>query len=506
VVDWKALRDSQTGSMQKPIQTPAQAATPYIDALLGYRTQGIVPFHTPGHKLGKGAPEIMREVFGSALLAVDVAMAGGVEDTRESTALVRAAEDLAAAAWGGERCFFLVNGSTSGIHSLLLGLAGPGDSVIVPRNAHKSLQAALIFSGAVPHYVEPAIDPLWGIPLNVPVESVAAAVAEHPDAKAVFVVSPNSNGVCAALDAIAAVTHDARLPLVVDQAWGPHLRFCSGLPLDAMSAGADAMVASTHKLISGITQSSVLVARGERLNLQRLESVVKMTQSTSPQVLIYASIDAARAQMATQGEELWNQALDNAAWARERLAPLPGVRVLSDEVLSRPGVADLDRTRLTLSACDLGLTGYELETTLRDDYGIAVEAADPLNVLLNVTYGDSRDDVAGFVAAMTDLAARRRDAGAVASATPLSSWPRFTRQVMTPRDAFFARSEALPVAQTPGRVSAEMVAPYPPGIPVVAPGEEISAEIAAYLGEAAARKLHVHGPEDLSLKTLRVVS
>jgi arginine decarboxylase len=492
--------------MKKPQQTPAQATTPYIDALLGYRTRAIVPFHTPGHKLGKGAPPIMREVFGAELLAVDVAMAGGVEDTRESTALVRAAEDLAAEAWGGERCFFLVNGSTSGIHALLLTLAGPGESVILPRNAHKSVQAALIFSGAVPHYVEPTIDPVWGIPLNVPVERVGAAIEAHPDAKAVFVVSPNSNGVCAALDAIAAVVHGAGLPLVVDQAWGPHLRFCSRLPLDAMSAGADAMVASTHKLISGITQSSVLVADGRRLPLQRLESIVKMTQSTSPQVLIYASIDAARAQMATRGEELWSRALDNADWIRARLAPVKGVRVLSDEVLAQAGVADLDRTRVTVSACDLGLTGYELETALRDDYGIAVEAADPLNVLLNVTYGDSRDDVARFAQAMTDLAARRRDAGGLACTTPLASWPRFTRQVMSPRDAFFARSEAIPVEHTAGRVSAEMVAPYPPGIPVVAPGEEVSDEIAAYLGEASARQMHVHGPEDLTLKTLRVVS
>ncbi len=492
--------------MRKLEQTPAQATTPYIDALLGYRASGMLPFHTPGHKLGKGAPPIMREAFGAALLSVDVAMAGGVEDTRESTALVRVAEDLAAEAWGGERCFFLVNGSTSGIHSLLLALAGPGDGVILPRNAHKSVQAALIFSGALPHYVEPAIDPVWGIPLSVTADRVAAAVEAHPEAKAVFVVSPSSNGVCAALDAIAGVAHGGGLPLVVDQAWGPHLRFCSRLPLDAMSAAADAMVASTHKLISGLTQSSVLVARGERLPLRRLESIVKMTQSTSPQVLIYASIDAARAQMATQGEELWAQAVDNADWLRERLAPLEGVRVLGDEVLAAPGVADLDRTRVTVSACDLGLTGYELETALRDDYGIAVEAADPLNVLLNVTYGDSRDDVARFATAMTDLAARRRGAGGIARTTPLASWPRFTRQIMSPRDAFFSRSEAVPVGRAAGRVSAEMVAPYPPGIPIVAPGEEVSDEIAAYLSEASARALHVHGPEDLTLKTLRVVS
>ena len=492
--------------MRKPHQTKAQAATPYIDALLEYRAKGMVAFHTPGHKLGKGAPPIMREAFGDTLLGVDVAMAGGVEDTRESTSLVAAAEALAATAWGGERCFFLVNGSTSGIHSLLLALAGPGDGVILPRNAHKSVQAALIFSGAVPHYVEPEIDPIWGIPLNVPAERVAAAVEAHPHAKAVFVVSPSSNGVCAALEAIAGVVHDGGLPFVVDQAWGPHLRFCSALPLDAMSAGADAMVASTHKLISGITQSSVLVARGERLSLQRLESIVKMTQSTSPQVLIYASIDAARAQMALYGEQLWSQAVENAEWARARLGQIAGVRVMGAEVLARRGVADFDRTRLTVSACDLGLNGYELETALRDHYGIAVEAADPLNVLLNVTYGDSRDDVARFTTAMADLAARRRDAGAVSCDTLLASWPRFSRQVMSPRDAFFAASEAIAIDDAAGRVSAEMVAPYPPGIPIVAPGEEVSDELVAYLTEASARAMHVHGPEDLTLKTLRVVS
>ena len=491
--------------MEKPPQTPDQAATPYADALLRYRERRVTPFHTPGHKLGKGAPPIMREVFGGTLLAVDVAMAGGVEDTRESTALVRAAEDLAAEAWGGERCFFLVNGSTSGLHALLLTAAGPGDSVILPRNSHKAVQAALIFSGATPHYVEPVVDATWGIPLNVPADRVAAAVAEHPDAKAVFVVSPNSNGVCAALDEVAEIVHDAGLPLIVDQAWGPHLRFCSELPRDAMSAGADALVASTHKLISGITQSSVLVARAERLNLDRLASIVKLTQSTSPQVLIYASIDAARAQMATQGERLWSRAVGNADRIRHRLAGVPGVRVMGTEILDEPGVADFDRSRVTVSACDLGLTGYELETVLRDEYGIAVEAADPLNVLLNVTFGDSRADVDRFVSAVHDLSERRRGDAPVSCETPLASWPRVSRQLMTPRQAFFAPSEPVPVAETTGRVSAEMVAPYPPGIPIVAPGEEISDEVTAYLVEAAARQVHVHGPEDLTLRTLRVV-
>ena len=205
---------------------------------------------------------------------------------RVDRAACGAAEALAAAAWGGERCFFLVNGSTSGIHSLLLALAGPGDSVILPRNAHKSVQAALIFSGAMPHYVEPAIDPLWGIPLNVPAERRRRCARGSPRRQGrVRRLAHRATASAPALDAIAGVVTRRGLPLVVDQAWGPHLRFCSALPLDAMSAGADAMVASTHKLISGLTQSSVLVARGERLSLRRLETIVKMTQSTSPQVL-----------------------------------------------------------------------------------------------------------------------------------------------------------------------------------------------------------------------------
>jgi arginine decarboxylase len=485
-----------------------QRETPYVDAALRYRARGFTPFHTPGHKLGKGAPDGLVELLGETCLGVDIAMAGGVEDTRESTHLIRLAEDYAAEAWGADRTWFLVNGSTSGIHALVLTLCGPGDTVIIPRNAHKSMLAGLIFSGAMPVYLEPAVDPLWGIPLNVPPEDARQALATHPEAKAVFVTSPTYNGLCADLAAIARLAHEAGVPFVTDQAWGPHLRFCPALPVDAMTAGADAAVVSTHKLISGITQTSVLMARDERLNLARLDGMVHLTQSTSPQVLMYASIDAARAQMATEGDALWRGALELAGWARGEIAGLSGVRCLGDEVLEEEGVVAFDRTRLTVSASDLGHSGFELETILRDDYGIAVEAADPLTIVLNVTYGDSRADVERLVAALRDYAARFAGKAGCGGAGPvglLGRAPAFTRQVLSPRDAFFAPSAAVPVAACEGRVSAEMVTPYPPGIPVLGPGELISDEIVAYLLEAAAGKLKVHGPEDRALGTLRVV-
>jgi lysine decarboxylase len=485
-----------------------QETTPYLDAVLAYRRRGFTPFHTPGHKLGRGAPEKLRELVGESCLQVDLAMAGAVEDTRESTGLIHLAEEYAAEAWGADRCHFLVNGSTSGVHALALSLAGPGETVIVPRNAHKSLLAALIYSGAMPCYVEPEVDAEWGIPLNVTVGQVAVTLREHPEAKAVFVTSPTYNGLAADLPGIAATVHAAGVPFVVDQAWGPHLRFCPELPVDAMTAGADACVVSTHKLISGLTQSAVLLARGERLNLRRLESMVKMTQSTSPQALMYASIDAARQQMALHGAELWRGAVACAEWARGEIRGIAGLRCLGHEVLQAEGVAEFDPTRLTISALDLGLSGFELETALRDHHAVAVEAADPLAIILNVTFGDSMEDMRVLVEALRAIAARAQGGGGREAA---AQWlrlrpPSFTRQVLSPRDAFFAPSVALPLAECAGRVSAEIVTPYPPGIPVLGPGEEITAATVGYLERAGAVHLKVHGPEDLSLRTLRVVA
>jgi arginine/lysine/ornithine decarboxylase len=338
---------------------------------------------------------------------------------------------------------------------------------------------------------------------------VSRALKERPDARAVLAISPNYYGIGANLPAIGCAAHAAGMAFAVDQAWGPHLRFCRHLPDDAMGAGADAAVVSVHKLISGLTQSSLLLARGGRLNLARLASVVKMTQSTSPQTLMLVSIDAARQQMATQGEQLWHRAIELAEWVRRQVREIAGLRVLGREVLEKEGAWSFDPTRVTVSATDIGVSGYQLETILRDDYRISVEMADPLNIVLNVTYGDSRDDVRLLVAALRDLAARYAqkptDSEAMRRVEALRL-PAFTGQAMTPREAFFAPSFALPVSDCGGRVSAEMVTPYPPGIPVLAPGEEISAEAVEYLSLGARMGLHVHGPEDLSLRTLRVVT
>lgn len=510
-----------------------QDEAPLIEALRPYRERRTAAFHTPGHKLGAGAPPDLSEALGGRLLSADMGIANGRDDTQESGGLLRAAEDLAARAWGAERAFFVPNGSSGGLQALVLAAAGPGEKVIVPRNAHKSLLSGLILSGAWPVFVEPTVDERWQIPVNVPLERFAAAIAAHPDARAVFVTSPSYNGFCADVAGLATAAHGAGLPLVVDQAWGAHLRFAAALPADAMAAGADAAVISVHKLLSGLSQASVVLARGERLDGDRLRTMVAMLRTTSPLVPIYLSIDAARRQMVAGGEALWGEALRLAALARTRLAAIPGMAVLGAEAARRPGSVDFDPVRLTFSAVEAGLSGYELERRLRVEQAVAIEAADLHNVVVNVTFGDSPASINRLVAACAAVIAaagagrepgddrapvaisgtgrtgrRAGDdrAATVAPGLTPGPAPRWGRQLCSPREAFFGAADALPLAACVGRVSAEMVVPYPPGIPVLGPGEEVTAETAAYVAHAVARGVLIHGPRDLSLATLRVVA
>jgi len=485
-----------------------QDKTPYVDAVKRYHELGFIPFHTPGHKIGKGASERLVEVIGERALQADAVPQAGIEDSRETTGHIREAERLAAEAYGGDEAWFLVNGSTSGVHALALFFGQPDQPLIVPRNSHKSLLAGIVFSGAVPHYVEPEIDTEWQIPLGMTAQAVARATKEQPGATAVFTSSPNYYGVGADLEGMAEAAHAAGLPFVVDQAWGPHLRFCEALPADAMAAGADAAVNSTHKLIAGLTQASLLVARGERVNLKRLSGIIKMTQSTSRNALIFASIDASRQQMACHGDELWREAIELSHWGRASIREIPGMRILGEEILELDAAHEFDPTRFTLTARDVGLSGYELETILRDDYRIAVEMAEPINVMFNITHGDSKESVGALVHALADVAARFRgkEPSALLERAAALQFPRFTRQVVSPRAAFYAASDVVPTGDAVGRVGAEILTPYPPGIPALGPGEEISQEIVDYLLAAAEIGVRVQGAEDASLQTLRVVA
>ena len=499
-----------------------QRAAPFLDAWRAYRAAGVVPYSTPGHKGGRGASAELLEAFGAAALGLDIPHGGGVDDTHLSHGTLRAAERLSAAAWGADEARFLVNGSSTGNHAFLLATCRDGDEVIVARNLHKSLLAGLVLSGARPVYVRPAIDSETNLSLDVAVEEVRTALDAHPAVKAVILVSPAYTGVSSDLPAIAALCHERDAPLLVDEAWGPHFPFHPELPPSAMQAGADGAVTSVHKLLPGITQASLLMLQEPRVDVSRFNAAVDMLETTSPAAFIYASIDACRRQMALAGKELLDRTLTLAAGARAALAAIPGLAVVGREVIAdRPG-AGFDPTRLLVDVHGLGVTGYQAERILRERGRVGVEMSDLVSVIVMLTVADDAETVEHLVAGFRGLAEEarasssallapavtrgHRSSGAVILGSGHAEHAEHAEQAMTPRQAASAVAEAVPLREAVGRIAAEIVTPYPPGIPVIAPGEVVTAEIADYLRFGLAAGMYVSGPADPTLATLRVVA
>lgn len=466
---------------------------PLVEALGHYRAAGTVAFSTPGHKGGAAANDDLREVLGAAVFASDIWLNTGDHD-----AVQREAEDLAADAWGAERSFFLTNGSSAGNHAALLAMLGPGDEVVVARDLHTSLLTALIHTGARPIYVAPQLHGSLDISLGVCAEDVAAVLSAHPTARLVVLTSPSYWGVASDVAGIAAVAHAHGVPLYVDEAWGPHLPFHPDLPLSAMASGADVAVTSAHKLLSSLSQGAILNAGGARLDLGRLSTAVRMGQTTSPLVPILASLDACRRQMVLDGEWMLERALELAAYARQRLGSIPGIAVRDAERLGLPP-SRFDATRLVIDVQGLGITGFAVERALRDRFGVAVEMSDLIGIVCLVTIGDSRTGVDRLVTALATIAGEQDVAPVVSLAISRSAGAVTApgEQIFSPREAFFTRARAVPLAEAAGEVAAELVVPYPPGIPVLVPGECISEAKIDYLTEVAGQAQAYAGPPTL---------
>ena len=460
--------------------TLRQCETPLLSAMRRYVAAGVLPFYTPGHKMGQGMETMLRDILG------------------------RAAQQLAAELYGADQSFFTINGTTCAIQAMILAVAGPGEKLLIPRNAHRSVIGGLILSGAAPVFLPPAVDEELGVAMGVPPEAVERALEQHPDAKGVLLVNPTYYGVSTDLAAVAALVHRRNLPLLVDEAHGPHLCFSDELPLAALDAGADAVAQSTHKILGALTQASMLHYRAGRISLSRLKAMLRLVQSTSPNYLLLASLDVARMQMATQGRELVGKSIELAGWVRREVNAIPGLYCFGEEKTGVPGVHALDPTKVTVSVRGLGLTGREAEEILRYRYKIQAELSDRDNVLFLITLGDAEAEVRQLVAALRDLAMAGQETPGPERRKPMPLLP-LPELAMTPRDAAFSRAVRLPFASAAGRVCAETVTFYPPGIPVLCPGEKITREIiehCRYLQEAG---LYVSGPEDAALQTLKVV-
>jgi arginine decarboxylase len=488
--------------------------TPYFQVLLDYVDAGVIPFHTPGHKQGIGMDRAFRDFVGDNVLAIDLTQIRGLDDLLQPEGPLVEAQALAADAFGADHSYFLINGSTSGNQCMMMAAVNPGEKIAIPRNSHKSAMGGLIMSGGFPIWMKPEVDEELHMDHTVTPETVRATLVAHPDVKAVYVVSPTYYGVAADLVGIADVTHEYGIPLLVDEAWGPHFHFHPALPVSAMEAGADMCINSTHKMLGSLSQTAMLHVRGSRIRLDRLKAIYKLFLSTSPNLVLVASLDVARRQMALEGPALLSRTIEISNDARRRLNEIPRVRCFGEELEGRPGVFDLDPTKVTVTVKDLGYTGYEAEEILRRRYNVQMELADLFNCLALFTIGTTPDAADELVFAVRELAREDRPvdtfspSGVLERRLKTGSYklPRIPPTRVPPRDAILATTAVVPFKRSAGRICAEVVTPYPPGIPVISPGEEITKEIIDYLSLELKAGVRMQGPYDGELKTIRVVA
>jgi len=490
-----------------------QSKTPYFQALLDYVDAGVIPFHTPGHKQGIGMDLAFREFVGDNLLAIDLTPMPGIDDLLQPTESLLEAQQLAAEAYGADRSYFLINGSTSGNQCMMMAAVNPGDKIAVPRNAHKSMLGGLVMSGAEPVYMQPVVDESLHMDHCVTPETVEQTLREHPDVKAVYVVTPTYYGVAADIKSIVKIARAAGKLVLVDEAWGPHFHFHPDLPLSATAAKADLVINSTHKMLSAFSQCAMLHQIGPRVRVDRLEGVLKMFLSTSPNLPMVASLDVARKQMAMDGLALLSRTIELAQETRKKLNAIDGVYCFGDELKGRPGVFDLDPTKVTITVKDLGYTGYEASAILRRRYNVQVELADLFNVVALFTIGTSQEAADRLVQGVAELAREDRPvdifspSGILERRLKTGSYklPKIPPMRMLPREAFLADTESVRFKQSKGRICAETISPYPPGIPVISPGEEVTDEIIDYLSLEIKAGVRMQGPYDRELKRIRVV-
>jgi lysine decarboxylase len=482
-----------------------QPSAPYLDAVVAYGFRGSGRFHIPGHKGGPGADPGLRFALGDRALALDIPQDIQGVDLGPSPTPYERAERLAAEAYGAERTWFLTNGATQGNHALALALAPLGASVVAQRNAHASLVDGLVLSGGIPRFVAPEYDDELGMAHGVTPEALDAALAAAPEARAAFIVSPTYYGMAADVAGCAAVAHARGVPLVVDQAWGPHFGFHPRLPPSALAAGADAVLTSTHKIVGSLTQSAMLhVAPTGRIDPDLVARVVRLVRSTSPNSLLLASLDAARRQLAVHGEALLHETIAAAERTSARLAAIPSVAVVGEELVGRPGVAGWDPLRIVLDVRQTGRSGYEVADALRQSYDVQPELATHTTIVLVLGAGQPLDPLERLAGDVEETVRRMVVEGAteplVVSHAALES-----EMAVPPREAFLGTPDIVPVDEAVGRISCESIAGYPPGIPALLPGERITAETVAYLRELVTSGARLHGASDPSFTTINVL-
>lgn len=460
-------------------------------------------FHIPGHKRGTGMDPEFRDFIGENALSIDLINIAPLDDLHQPVGVILEAQRLAADAFGADATFFSVQGTSSAIMAMILSVCGTGDKIIVPRNVHKSVLSAIIFAGVRPVFLSPVRDHNLGIDHGVTTRSVRRALERHPDAAAVLVINPTYYGICANLKEIVDLVHEYDIPVLVDEAHGALIHFSDELPLSAMQAGADMAATSVHKLGGSMTQSSVLNVNTGLVNLQRVQTILSLLTTTSTSYPLLASLDAARRQLALRGKELAERAVRLAQRARAQINAIPGLYCFGDEILGDEATFDYDPTKLTIHVRHLGITGYDVENWLRDRYRIEVELSDMYNILCLVTPGDDGEALDILIGALKQLSSEHQNAAEIREIA--IEIPEIPHLSLTPRDAFYGETEWVPFRESAGRIIAEFIYVYPPGIPILLPGEVISQENIDYIVNHIEVGLPVKGPEDRTIANVKVI-
>jgi arginine decarboxylase len=484
---------------------PAQPTAPYLDAVTAYGFRGSTRFHVPGHKGGAGADPGLHTALGPRALLLDVPQDIEGIDVGPSPTPYERAEQLAAEAYGASRTWFLTNGASQGNHALCLALAGPGRRVILQRNSHASLIDGLVLSGGLATFVAPEYDTELGMAHGVTPEALERVLRKAPGAGSAFIVSPTYYGMAADVAACAEVAHRAGVALIVDNAWGAHFGFHPSLPESPLRLGADAMVASTHKIVGSLTQSAMLlVADSDLVDAGAIGRAVRLVRSTSPSSLLMASLDAARRHLAVHGEALLERTIEASARAREAIDAVPGCSVVNERFVGRPGIAGWDPLRIVIDVRGTGCTGYEVAAALRGSYDIFIELATHATLVLVLGLAQPVEPLERFAHDFAETVKRiSRTGEAPALARPPAALEHET--AIPPRDAFLGESEAVAVDDAIGRISCESIAGYPPGVPALLPGERITDEVVGYLRALTQAGARLHGAADPSFQTVRVL-
>jgi arginine decarboxylase len=481
-----------------------QAQTPIIDALQTWVSKSHAPFYTPGHKRGIGMNPLLTDCWGAQVCGWDLPELPGLDNLQASAGIIAAAQALAAEVFGAQQTWFLVNGSTAGVMAAILATCGEGDKIILPRNIHASAIAGIIHAGAVPIFIAPAYDSDLDIAHSITPAAVKFALEQHPDAKAVMLVYPTYYGACGDLAAIAEIVHSYDLPLLVDEAHGAHFGFHSDLPPTALMTGADLTVQSTHKLLGSLTQSAMLHVNGNRIDREKVSRYLRLLQTTSPSYLLLASLDAARHQMALHGEKLMSQTIDLSQIARTKIDRISGLSVVELDTAT-PGCKYLDLTRLTVTVTGLNLTGFAADEILTERLGVVAELPSLRHLTFIISLGNIQADIDRLVAAFTELAANYpKDKYLELPSVDLPIQV-LSKLAITPRQADRSRHISVSIDDAVGKISAESICPYPPGIPVLIPGEIITIAALDYLGSIIDLGGEIVGASDPDLETIKIV-